>query len=357
MNKELDAEALAEVNELYGNDIANNVVSDEDQERLDEEAEELKENAEFDLDAALDSYDPTFPGYTPSMHAFDFYNMMRLVQGGDFEFNTPIAHYFMADLLLGEITDPQMFPYSEEVCLKIDIDELSLGFMASRGIAKSTVVISFFTVYSAIKGELPNGIGKVWFYLLLAASSKGGARVNALAVRAMCEDSVYLKDYFESMRFTETESEFVRKGDGPKKNRSFLIRYQGINTGVRGSRYGERRPCAVIFDDAVLNTAAAYSKVMSENLDEIIHSDSTNALKGGGKGRVIICFTPFHYGDVNTKALIQGAFTPCVIPMAKMFDADDPNLKAKDIHSSWEAMHPAVSVNKLIKKAKKSKKK
>src|SRR5574344_1567151 len=61
----------------------------------------------------------------------------------------------------------------------------------------------------------------------------------------MCEDSKYLKDYFEEMRFTETESEFVRKdptGKVAKKDRSFLIRYQGINTGVRGSRYGERRP-------------------------------------------------------------------------------------------------------------------
>lgn len=56
--------------------------------------------------------------------------------------------------------------------------------MESRGLAKSTVVISFFGVYSAIKGELPNGIGKVYFYLWLAASSKGGARINALAVRA-----------------------------------------------------------------------------------------------------------------------------------------------------------------------------
>ena len=51
-----------------------------------------------------------------------------------------------------------------------------------------------------------------------------------------------------------------------KKDRSFLVRYQGINTGVRGSRYGERRPDAIIFDDAILNTAAAYSKVMSDNL-------------------------------------------------------------------------------------------
>ena len=73
-------------------------------------------------------------------------------------------------------------------------------------------------------------------------------------------------------------------------------------------------------------------------------------------GRVILCFTPFHYGDVNTKALLNGAFTQCVIPMAKMFDAEKDNITAKDVDSSWEAMHPAVSVAGLVRNAKKAKK-
>lgn len=356
MVTELDKEGKEEIIELWGKDIANNVEpSEERMVEIYEEEEDIIERAEFDLDGALDSYDPTFPGYTISRDAFEFFSIMRMVAGVDFEFNTPVAHYFMVDLLLGNITDTDMFPYSKEICDTIELDILAIGFMASRGVAKSTVVISFFAVYSAVKGELPNGLGKVYFYLLLAASSKGGARVNALAVRAMCEDSLYLNDYFEDMRFTETESEFVRRGEGPAKNRSFLIRYQGINTGIRGSRYGERRPDAIIFDDAILNAAAAYSKVMSENLDEIIHSDATNALKGGGKGRVILCFTPFSYSDVNTKAIIQGAFTPAIIPMARMFDAEK-SLKASDIDSTWEAMHPAQSIATLLRKAKKAKK-
>lgn len=352
------AELLETLTEQYGEKIAKKIlandISDEALEEAREANEELLETADFDLDAALDSYDPTFPRYIPSEEAFEFFSIMRLVSGEDFEFNTPIAHYFMADLLLGNITDKKQFPYSLEVCETLELDMLRVGVMASRGLAKSTLVISFFTVYSAIKGELQNGIGKVWFYLLIAASSKGGARVNALAVRAMCEDSVYLNNYFEEMRFTETETEFLRKGTKAKKNRSFLIRYQGYSTGIRGSRYGERRPCAVIFDDAILNSAAAYSKVMSENLDEIIHADSVNALKGGGKGRVILCFTPFHYGDVNTKALIQGAFTQCVIPIARSFTVDTEIPKV--IESSWEAMHPADSIKKLVRGARKAKK-
>lgn len=358
LTEEQKAEELKELIELYGEEMVKGVIDETRKKIVDEEAAEFLKSAEFNLDGALDSYDPTFPRYTPSKDALEFFILMRLVEGKDFEFDTPIAHYFMVDMLLGHIQDPMMFPYSEEICKTIEIDINAIGFMASRGLAKSTVGISFFGVYSAIKGKLPNGIGKVYFYLLLAASSKGGARVNALAVRAMCEDSVWLKDYFEEMRFTETESEFIRKdptGKIPRKDRGFLIRYQGINTGVRGSRYGERRPCAVIFDDAILNTAAAYSKVMMDNLDEILNADSTNALKGGGKGRVLLYFTPFHYGDVNTKAILNGSFTPVVIPMAAAFDAEQ-DVKAKDIKSSWEAMHPRVSIVSLIKRAKKAKK-
>lgn len=358
LTEEQKAEELKELIELYGEEMVKGAIDETRKKIVDEEAAEFLKSAEFNLDGALDSYDPTFPRYTPSKDALEFFILMRLVEGKDFEFDTPIAHYFMVDMLLGNIQDPMMFPYSEEICRTIEIDINAIGFMASRGLAKSTVGISFFGVYSAIKGKLPNGIGKVYFYLLLAASSKGGARVNALAVRAMCEDSVWLKDYFEEMRFTETESEFIRKdptGKMPRKDRGFLIRYQGINTGVRGSRYGERRPCAVIFDDAILNTAAAYSKVMMDNLDEILNADSTNALKGGGKGRVLLYFTPFHYGDVNTKAILNGSFTPVVIPMAAAFDAEQ-DVKAKDIKSSWEAMHPRVSIVSLIKRAKKAKK-
>ena len=41
--------------------------------------------------------------------------------------------------------------------------------------------------------------------------------------------------------------------------------------------------------------------------------------------------------------------------MAKSFDAEDPNLRATDILSSWEAMHPRVSIVGLIKRARKAK--
>ena len=349
---------LGEYTEIqYSEDILNGYVTEEMIAEAAKKAAEVKATAEFDLDGALDGFDPTFPRYTPTRDALEFFILMRLVEGSDFEFDTPIAHYFMVDLLLGNITDPMQFPYSPEICKTIEINLLRIAFMASRGMAKSSIVISFFGVYSAIKGKLPNGIGDVWFYLVIAASSKGGARVNALAVRAMCEDSAFIKDYFESVRFTESESEFVRKdptGKVPKKNRSFLIRYQGAGTGIRGIRYGQRRICAIIFDDIILNEAAAYSKTITGNLTSMIQSDAIAALKGGNTGRILNCFTPFNYGDVNTRTVLEGSYTPCIIPIAKSFDPMDDRLKATDIVSTWESYHPRVSIMQMIKEARKS---
>lgn len=356
-NEKLEVD-LGDYEELqYDENVLENYVTEEMLEEAAKAAVKIKATAEFDLDGALDGFDPTFPRYTPTKDALEFFILMRLVEGSDFEFDTPIAHYFMVDLLLGNITDPMQFPYSPEICKTIDINPLRIAFMASRGMAKSSVVISFFGVYSAIKGKLPNGIGAVWFYLVIAASSKGGARVNALAVRAMCEDSAFIKDYFESTRFTESESEFVRKdptGKIPKKDRAFLIRYQGAGTGIRGIRYGQRRICAIIFDDIILNEAAAYSKTITNNLTSMIQSDAVAALKGGNKGRILNCFTPFNYGDVNTKTVLEGSYTPCVIPIAKAFDPTDPDLKATDIISTWESYHPRVSIMQMVKEARKS---
>jgi len=331
--------------EELGFDIANNIVSEADKEWFDEQLAEISKddgNDKFDLDEALRTYDPDFPRYKISVEAIEFFNLMRMVMGEDFEFNTPKAHYFMVDMLLGNITDPMMFPYSEEICKTIEIDVLRLSFMASRGIAKSTVVITFFGVYSAIKGKLPNDLGRIYFYLVVTASSKGGARVNAKAVQSMCVESKFLEDIFESMRFTETESEFVRRGSGSSKSRTFLMRYQGINTAIRGIRDNHgRRPDAIIGDDTILNTAAAYSKTQQETLNEAIHSDSINALKGGGRARIIMTFTPFSYGDVNTRTVVEKSFTPIVIPIAAFFEV---GAGTNSIRSTWVAMHPQKSI-------------
>jgi hypothetical protein len=86
----------------------------------------------------------------------------------------------------------------------------------------------------------------------------------------------------------------------------------------------------------------------------MIQSDAVAALKGGNKGRIFNCFTPFNYGDVNTRTVLEGSYTPCVIPIAKAFDPVDDNLRATDIVSTWESYHPRVSIVQMVKEARRS---
>jgi len=308
---------------------------------------------EFNMDKALDSIDYSFKNYKPSERALEFFNIMRLVQGSDFEFNTPMMHYFIVDALFGLVTK-DMFPYSQEVRDAITINAKRVAILASRGAAKSTVVTTFMPVYFAVKGELPN-YGHVHFMLGVAASQQGGGRVMCKAIQSMCQDSVFCNEYFESMRFTETEAEFTRKGKGDLNSRTFLFRAMGYSGGVRGTRsnVGANRVDIIAFDDTILNTAAAYSETQMSTLEEIMFSDAENALKGGGKGRVWIVATPFHSSDPNVKIIHSKAYTPLLFPICEKIDADT---KPNEIVSVWNDMHPPKAIYDQYHQAKSSNK-
>ena len=299
----------------------------------------------FDIDRALDSIDLSFSNYLPSDQSLEFFNIIRMVTGSDFEFATPIVHYFLVDLLFNNITRDQ-FPYSEEVKKNITIDPTRIAIMMSRGLAKSSVVTAFMPVYLAIKGELP-GAGKVYFMLSIAASTEGGARTINKSIRAICEDSIFCNNYFESMRFTDTEVEFIRKGAGSTGSRAFLHKAMGFGSGIRGQRANfavagsTPRPDIIAFDDTILNTQAAYSETIMNTLRETIQSDAINALKAGDAGRIWHVFTPFHLRDVNVQMITSNAYTPVVIPICEDIHID---LKEKDFKGAWPNMHTYSAV-------------
>lgn len=313
----------------------------------------VKVTEEFDVDLALDSIDLTFPGYTPSAESLEYFMIMRLVAGKDFEFSTPKWHYFLVDCMLGKFEDASMFPYSEEVKKTIIVNKNRISVMASRGVAKSSVVTAFFPVYCAIKGVVP-GRGHLYFLLAVGASTQGGGRVMAKTIQSMCEDSKFCQDYFEKMRFTETEAEFTRKGKGTKDDRTFLLRTMGVGTGsIRGirSNVGGHRPDGILFDDCIANTAAAYSETQMTALDDAMNSDAINALKGGVEGFIIVVYTPFHTRDPNVKNIINQSYTPILIPICESMDEDS---EEKDFVGAWEEMHPYKAVKAQYDQAKKS---
>ncbi len=180
---------------------------------------------EFDIDAALDSVDLAFRNYKPSQQAFEFFALIRVFYGEDFEIASPKFHYFIVDMLFGNVTKKD-FPYSAEICDKIKINPTRIGIIASRGTAKSTVTTLFYPIYAAIKGETPV-TGKLSHMLILSDSQKGGARDQALIMGNTFEKSKFAKEWFESIRYTESEVEIVRKGNTPIEQRHMLIKFKG----------------------------------------------------------------------------------------------------------------------------------
>jgi len=313
---------------------------------------ELIKQAVFDWDAALDSYDPSFPNYTPSMDVMNFFNLMRLVAGSDFEVGNSLAQYFMLDVIFGNVT-PDMYPYSKDINETILVEPDRIAICCSRGLSKSTLLTNFLFIYVAIMGTLPNA-GKQRFWLALGSSSKGHARNMALSLKAVCEESIYMNDIMEKMHFTETEATFLRKGDGSERDRYFVIRFLGIFTPSRGqkSKYNDR-PDVAVLDDCIPGQAAAYSKTIMQTYETALHSDLGNALKANG-GKIFNVFTPFNYNEPNSSSILNGSFTPVLIPVARAFK-DPENLKLADIESSWEQMHTPKAIHKMWSLAKRSK--
>lgn len=95
----------------------------------------------FDIDAALDCVDLKFTGYIPSQEAFEFFNLIRVFFGEDFEVPNPIFHYFIVDMLYGNVK-AEDFPYSQEIIDTITVDPHKIGIISTRGSAKALTLDS-----------------------------------------------------------------------------------------------------------------------------------------------------------------------------------------------------------------------
>jgi len=188
-------------------------------------------------------------------------------------------------------------------------------------------------IYIAITGELPN-FGNVMFWVGFGDSQQAGAKVQANTIRDICQDSEFCKGYFERMRFTDEECEFIRKGDGPEKKRAFMFKVKGAAGGsVRGIRYKTERVQIVSFDDAIKNEADANSPIIMAKLRSMIYSDAENAM--GSKGKTILVNTPFNKKDPVYSALESGVWTPLCLPICEKISLDTTR---EEYVGSWEAM-------------------
>ena len=294
--------------------------------------ERPNEKYAFSVDEALDTIDLSFGNYKPSEDALNFFNIIRLVLGEDPEVNNGLMHYFLVDLIYGNVSR-EHFPYSKEIQATIRLNPRKIAIIASRFSAKSTIITAFMPIVTAITGKMP-GFGDVMFWVSFGDSQQAGAKVQANTVRDICEDSLFCKDYFEKMRFTDEECEFIRKGEGPTKKRAFMFKVKGAAGGsVRGIRYKTERPQIFTFDDIIKNEGEANSAIIMAKLRSMIYSDAENAT--GKKGKIIIVNTPFNKKDPVYNALESGVWTPVCIPICEKISLDMPK---SEYRGSWEAM-------------------
>lgn len=308
----------------------------------------------FVIDEGLDTIDLSFPNYTPTIQALTFFNTMRIFFGEDFETNNPIWHYFIVDMLFGNVTK-EMFPYSDQVNDGIRINKSRVAIIAARGLAKSTVTTFFYPIYCAITGTTPV-TGPLSHILILSDSAKGGAKDQALLLGNAFDKSEWAKTYFESIRHTETEVEVVRRNpsgkDLPIEKRHMLIKFKGAQTG--GIRSGSRNPVTmdryaiIIADDVIKNEAEAYSDTIMKNVNTALSSDAINAMRAK-KTQFVLINTPFHKNDPVYMSMENGVFTPLVVPICKEIR---DNLTEEEYIGAWPEMHDYASVMERYLNAK-----
>jgi hypothetical protein len=296
----------------------------------------------FDIDAALDCVDLRFTGYTPSQDAFEFFNLIRVFFGEDFEVPNPIFHYFIVDMLYGHVK-VEDFPYTKEILDTITIDPHKIGIISTRGSAKSTITSMFYPIVAAIKGRLPV-TGPLSHILILSDSQQGGARDQARIMGNAFQKSKFATEWFESVRCTDTEIELIRKGAEPIEKRHMLIKFKGAATG--GIRSGSRNPITgdryalIIADDVIKNEADAYSETIMNNVTTALMSDARNAMRAKNTQYVLIN-TPFHKRDPIYMMVESGGYTPLVTPICKVIYEGMPK---EEFIGLWEDMHDYDSV-------------
>ena len=245
------------------------------------------------------SYDPD-PDYIPSDFALKFVTFIKLVNGGKGEENkTPIIHYKMLDNVAGK--------------------KQNIANMASRGLAKTTIMGEYMILYIAVYGGI-DGFGEIPLGIYVSDSIENGVKNMRKNLEYRRENSDFLMKYIPEIRFTDIRWEFTN-ADG----KTTIFKGYGGKTGVRGAKEMGQRPYIAILDD-LISDEDARSETVRASIEDTVYKAIDYALHPKRK-KIIWSGTPFNANDPLYKAVESGGWYVNVYPVCEQFPCSREEFK------------------------------
>lgn len=193
-----------------------------------------------------------------------------------------------------------------------------------RGSAKTTLFGLFLLIYLAVFNRI-DGFGVVNYGFYVCDSKNSANEIIRKNIQRECETNKLLQEYLplNKQKFTEDTIEFENREGG-----KLIIDLFGAGSGIRGRQKLGVRPQLIIFDD-IITDEAARSKVMMQNLRDLVHGSVEYAVDPKHY-KLIFNGTPFHKQDVLYEAVESGVWEVNAFPVCTKFPCSK-----EEFNGSW----------------------
>lgn len=256
-------------------------------------------------------------GFVPSTFSLEMVNLIKLIDGGMTENITPTVHLKILDSY-------------------VDVSGKDVINLCHRGMAK-TSLMEYLIFRIALYGELPS-LGKIPHMIYVGDTIDGGVKKMRKALEFKFNNSDFLQQYLQEVKFTDIRWEFIRK-DGT----SLVVSAYGGKTNIRGTRENGSRPILALLDD-IITDADARSPTEIENIKTNINSSLEAALHPKRR-KIIWNGTPFSAADPLYVAVESGAWIVNVFPICEKFPCT-----REEFRGSWEDRFDYDYVMKMYEK-------
>lgn len=230
--------------------------------------------------------------YIPTKFALNFMNFIKLVNGAQGESHkTPVVHLKMLDKIGGKTE--------------------RIANLCSRGIAKTTLMFEYLSLYVAVFGEI-EGFGKLDSMIYVSDSMDNGVKSARKNIEFRYNNSEFLQEWLPHAHFTDNYMEFRNREGGILGVKMF-----GAKTGLRGTKIFGRRPCLAILDDLVSDDDSK-SRTAMNSIKDTIYKGVDYALDPTRR-KIVFNGTPFNKEDILYEAVESGAWDVNVWPICERF--------------------------------------